>query len=76
MWDNFVGQQIRRCNRNLLISNIALVGAMMVAYAAEFHQRAVVAYAFGHNHVEEVAYPALAISPLEFREVGEANRRL
>jgi hypothetical protein len=49
---------------------------MMVAYAAEFHQRAVVAYAFGHNHVEEVAYPALAISPLEFREVGEANRRL
>jgi hypothetical protein len=28
---------------------------MMVAYAAEFHQRAVVAYAFGFNHVEEVA---------------------
>src|SRR5271157_4270413 len=28
MWDNFIGQQIRRCNRNLLISNIVLVGTV------------------------------------------------
>lgn len=27
MWDNFIGQQIRRCNRNFLIANIVFVGA-------------------------------------------------
>jgi len=28
MWDNFIGQQIRRCNRNLLIWNIAFLFAI------------------------------------------------
>jgi hypothetical protein len=27
MWDNFIGQQIRRCNRNFLIANVVFVGA-------------------------------------------------
>jgi hypothetical protein len=27
MWENFIGQQIRRCNRNLLIANLVLLGA-------------------------------------------------
>lgn len=64
MWDNFIGQQIRRCNRNLLISNIVLVGAVIIAYAAEFHQRAVVAYAFGFDHVEEVVSIPLSLLAL------------
>jgi len=67
MWDNFIGQQIRRCNRNLLISNIALVGAVIIAYAAEFHQRAVIAYAFGFDHVEEVvSIPLLLLAAWNF----------
>jgi len=32
MWDNFIGQQIRRCNRNLLIANLVLLAAV-IAYA-------------------------------------------
>lgn len=32
MWDNFIGHQIRRCNRNLLIANVLLLGAV-VTYA-------------------------------------------
>jgi Family of unknown function (DUF6709) len=35
VWDNFIGQQIRRCNRNLLIANIVLLGAV-IAYASGF----------------------------------------
>jgi hypothetical protein len=33
LWDNFIGQQIRRCNRNLLVVNLLLLGAV-VAYTA------------------------------------------
>ena len=67
MWDNFIGQQIRRCNRNLLISNIVLVGAVIIAYAAEFHQRAVIAYAFGFDHVNEVvSIPLLLLAVWNF----------
>lgn len=33
MWDNFIGRQIRRCNRNLLLTNLLLLGAI-VAYIA------------------------------------------
>lgn len=32
MWDNFIGQQIRRCNRNLLLANLVLLGAV-ISYA-------------------------------------------
>ncbi len=64
MWDNFIGQQIRRCNRNLLLSNIVLVGAVIIAYAAEFHQRAVIAFAFGLDHVEEVVSIPLSLLAL------------
>jgi hypothetical protein len=32
MWNNYIGQQIRRCNRNLLITNLLLLGAL-AAYA-------------------------------------------
>ena len=35
MWENFIGQQIRRCNRNLLIANLVLLGAS-VTYASMF----------------------------------------
>jgi len=67
MWDNFIGQQIRRCNRNLLISNIVLVGAVIIAYAAEFHQRPVIAYAFGFDHVNEVvSIPLLLLAVWNF----------
>jgi hypothetical protein len=38
MWDNFIGQQIRRCNRNFLIANIVFVGAI-VGYASQFNYR-------------------------------------
>jgi hypothetical protein len=64
MWDNFIGQQIRRCNRKLLISNIVLVGAVIIGYGAEFHQRAVIAYAFGFDHVEEVVSIPLSLLAL------------
>ena len=30
MWENFIGQQIRRCNRNLLITNLLLLGAAIM----------------------------------------------
>jgi len=33
MWENFIGQQIRRCNRNLLITNLLLLGAA-ITYAS------------------------------------------
>ncbi len=33
MWENFIGQQIRRCNRNLLIANLLLLVAA-IAYAS------------------------------------------
>lgn len=33
MWDNFIGKQIRRCNRNLLLANLVLLGAV-ITYAA------------------------------------------
>ena len=29
MWDNFIGKQIRRCNRNLLIANLVLLGLVI-----------------------------------------------
>ena len=32
MWDNFIGKQIRRCNRNLLIANLVLLG-LVISYA-------------------------------------------
>jgi hypothetical protein len=35
MWENFIGQQIRRCNQNLLIANLVLLGAS-VTYASMF----------------------------------------
>ncbi len=35
MWDNFIGQQIRRCNRNLLIANLVLLVAI-IAYVSSF----------------------------------------
>jgi hypothetical protein len=30
VWENFIGQQIRRCNRNLLITNLLLLGAAIM----------------------------------------------
>jgi hypothetical protein len=33
MWENFIGRQIRRCNRNLLITNLLLLGAA-ITYAS------------------------------------------
>jgi hypothetical protein len=33
VWENFIGQQIRRCNRNLLITNLLLLGAA-ITYAS------------------------------------------
>lgn len=33
MWDNFIGRQIRRCNRNLLLTNLLVLGGI-VAYIA------------------------------------------
>jgi len=36
MWENFIGQQIRRCNRNLLITNLLLLGAA-ITYASMIH---------------------------------------
>ena len=38
MWDNFIGQQIRRCNRNFLIANIVFVGAI-IGYASGFNYK-------------------------------------
>ena len=36
MWDNFIGQQIRRCNRNLLIVNVLLLCALVAYVAANY----------------------------------------
>jgi hypothetical protein len=36
MWDNFIGQQIRRCNRNLLIWNIVFFSAI-ITFASLFY---------------------------------------
>jgi hypothetical protein len=38
MWENFIGQQIRRCNRNLLIANIIFLFAI-IAFASIFDYR-------------------------------------
>jgi hypothetical protein len=37
MWENFIGQQIRRCNRNLLIANIIFLLAVITCAAASAH---------------------------------------
>jgi len=33
MWENFIGQQIRRCNRNLLIANVVLLCTVIICAA-------------------------------------------
>ncbi len=38
MWDNFIERQIRRCNRNLLIANLVVVG-VVIAYASAFNYK-------------------------------------
>jgi len=37
MWEHFIGQQIRRCNRNLLMANLMLLGAVVACVAMSGH---------------------------------------
>jgi hypothetical protein len=37
MWENFIGEQIRRCNRNLLVANIVLLCAVVTCAAMSGH---------------------------------------
>ena len=69
MWDNFIGQQIRRCNRNFLIANIVFVGAI-IGYASQFNYRS---EGFG---LLFLSIPLFICGRMELRQVEQTNQRL
>jgi hypothetical protein len=72
MWDNFIGHQIRRCNRNLLIANVVLLCAVITCAAMSAHHLATEAWVVD-------ARDWLAISHagrMELVEVEEASAGL
>ncbi len=65
MWDNFIGQQIRRCNRNLLFVNLVLLAAMVV-YAG-FNRRYLANFLMGTTNISSDQLAALHDPGQRFR---------
>jgi len=65
MWDNFIGQQIRRCNRNLLFVNLVLLAAMVV-YAG-FNRRYLANFLMGSTNISSDQLAALHDPGQRFR---------